>query len=277
MTDGQQVALQYRWNAPEILRFSAISWFIVAVIGQGIFAFYISAYYVIPALGNGIEIWTNTNLPKSYIPNDLAGNFAIASHLFLAAVITIGGPLQLIPYIRNRFRSFHRWNGRLYILSALVMSISGLYLVMFRGAVGGDIQHISLSLNGVLILVFSYMAIKHAINKRIAVHQRWALRLFIAVSGVWFARAGLWFSMLVNGGPFGFNPQVFEGPFLDFLGFAQYLIPLALLELYFHASKSKSAAIKICSSCTIFLFTLLIGIGIYAASIGMWLPRISLF
>lgn len=253
---------------------SAILWFIVATFGQGIFAFYITAYYVAPAMNGGIEVWTNTTLPKSYIPDDSLGNLAIASHLLLAAVITIGGPLQLVPQIRHQYRKFHHWNGRVYILTALVMSVSGLYLVLFRGAVGGDVQHFSLILNGLLILIFGFWTLKHAIKRNIAVHQRWALRLFLVVSGVWFARAGLWFSMFVNGGPFGFDPQTFEGPFLDFLGFAQYLIPLAILEAYFRATDTKKVYLKLSVTFLILILTVFMGIGIYAASVGMWLPRI---
>ena len=38
--------------------------------------------------------------------------------------------------------------------------------------------------------------------------------------------------MILNNRPGGFDPVAFQGPFLNFLAFAQYLVPLAIPELF---------------------------------------------
>ena len=84
------------------------------------------------------------------------------------------------------------------------------------------------------------------------------------------------FWIIVNHGPVGFNPQTFEGPFLDFLTFAQYLLPLAVLELYLRTQDHAAAPGKYAMAATLFVLTIAMGIGIFGATMGMWLPRISL-
>jgi hypothetical protein len=98
--------------ARSALRRSAIVWFVPALIGQWLFAYHIAADFIGPALAGNIAIW-NKSLYAGLIAGDLVGNTALAAHLFVAFVMTIGGSLQLIPQIRAYAPAFHRWNGRL--------------------------------------------------------------------------------------------------------------------------------------------------------------------
>src|SRR5262245_53248382 len=74
-------------------------WFLTAVVGQWIFALYIAVYFGGTALKSGMPAW-NKSLFVGYQPGDILGNLALATHLFMAAVLIFGGPLQLIPQIR---------------------------------------------------------------------------------------------------------------------------------------------------------------------------------
>ena len=98
-------------------------WFISAFAGQVLFAIYIYFNYGLSALQGNSARWNDT-LFNGLIKGDVLGNALLAVHLVLAFVITLSGPLQLIPAIRNRARAFHRWNGRAYILIALIISTS---------------------------------------------------------------------------------------------------------------------------------------------------------
>lgn len=203
------------------------------------------------------------------------GNAALAVHLLLAAVITIAGPLQLIPQVRARLPRFHRWSGRVYMLTAFVMSVTGVYLIWVKGGVvGGVVQHTGTSLNALAILVCGAMALRYAMARKIAIHRRWAIRLYLAVSGVWFFRVGLLFWLIVNKGPVGFDPKTFLGPFLDFLTFAQFLVPIGVLELYLQAQDRPGTTMKIAVAALLFVLTIATGIGIFGTTMGMWLPRI---
>ena len=257
------------------LRMAAGLWFAVACIGQWLMVVYIATFYGRSALAGDFPRW-NRLLYHGYIPGDSIGNAALATHILLAAVITASGTLQLIPQLRARAPSFHRWNGRLYILSAFTTSTVALYLVWIRGGVVGDLsQHLAVSLNAVLILLCAAMALRYAIARDFRTHRRWALRLFLVVSGVWFFRVGLMLSFLVFQGPFGFDPITFQGPFLTFLAFAQTLLPLAILELYLRTQDRAGAPGHIAMAAGLFVLTLAMGAGIAGAAMGMWLPTIK--
>ena len=121
------------------------------------------------------------------VAGDVVGNAVMLAHIVLAFVITVGGPLQLVPRIRARAPRFHRWNGSIYLATATVMSLGGLYLTWARFEdLPSILNGVAISLNAVLILIFGAMTLRRAMARNIAAHQRWALRLFVAVSGVWF-------------------------------------------------------------------------------------------
>lgn len=255
------------------LQIAAKLWFLVAVAGQWTFAYYIAVRYGGAVSQGNFDAFNH--LPHGYVAGNTIGNAALFGHLLFAAVITFGGPLQLIPQIRARFLTVHRWLGRLYIVTAFIMGFTGLYLVLSGRTVVGDIsQQVAVTINGALIILCAVMAWSRAAARDFRAHRRWALRLFLVVNGVWFFRIGLMFWGAVNQGPVGFDPDTFTGPFLTFLGFAQYLLPLAVLEIYLRAGRRSSAPLRLITAAGLVLLTAATGVGIFAATMGMWLPRI---
>ena len=178
-------------NAQKLLDRTAQLWFIIALLGQWIFVYYVAVYFGGILFENGIAGMKETHLPHGYVEGDWFGNTAIAAHVMLAIIIIGLGPLQLIPSVRKRMPLFHRINGRLYMLTAYMTSLAGLYMVWTRGVLGGMAGHIAISLDAVLIILFATISLRYAITRRIAQHRRWALRLFMVVSAVWFFRVGL--------------------------------------------------------------------------------------
>jgi len=251
---------------------AAVFWFVVVALGQLVFVAYIAGFYGRAALRGDFSAW-NAVLPHGYVPGDTFGNVVLGVHLAFAIVITLGGALQLTPAIRRVAPRFHRWSGRIYLFSALLMSVGGLVMGLTRRTVGDVSQHIATDINAVLILTFAALTLRHAMARRFDAHRRWALRLFLAVSGVWFFRVGLMAWLLANQRPVGFDPVTFSGPFLTLLAFAQYLLPLAVLELYFRARASTAAAPRLAMAAGLSLLTLVIAAGIVGASLMMWLPR----
>jgi hypothetical protein len=256
------------------MKFAAQFWFVVAVLGQWMFAFYVAAVYSPAAVRGNLAAW-NKGMSHRYIAGDSAGNFAMALHLLLAFIVTVGGPLQLIPQLRKWAPGFHRWNGRLYILAVFATSMAGLYMVWVRGTVGDFVQHVGVSLDGILIMTFAVLALRTALARDLRAHRRWALRLFLVVSGVWFYRVGLMVWLVINRGPAGFDPKTFVGPFLSFWSFANYLLPLAVLELYLRAGESHHVGRRFAMAAGLLVLTLAMAIGIVVATKVMWLPRIE--
>jgi hypothetical protein len=153
--------------ADKALKAAAAFWFLVAVIGQWMFVLYIVTFYGRLVVKADVAL-LNRVLFRGYIAGDHLGNFALALHIFLAAVITVGGPLQLIPQIRTRLPRFHRWNGRIYLLTAFTTSIAALYLVWIRrSSPGGLVQHVGTSIGAVLIMFCGAMALRYALASRL--------------------------------------------------------------------------------------------------------------
>ncbi|MFN3790054.1 DUF2306 domain-containing protein [Massilia sp.] len=276
MTTGKATATPWepactRKRAGALLAHAARCWFGVTVAGQLMFAAYIVSLYGGAAVRGDFGAW-NKVMTHGHLEGASSGNIATGIHLLGAAFIMLSGALQLLPRLRAGFPSLHRWNGRLYLGAAVGAGVTGIYMVWWRGAVGDIVQHIGTTLNGGLILVCAAMALQRIRSGKIEAHRRWALRLFLAVSGVWFFRIGLMFWLALHGGPVGFDPRTFTGPFLSFLSFAQVAVPLAILELYL-VCQARGAAAQLGVACVLAAATLVTGIGSAVAALGMWLPN----
>ncbi len=257
----------------KMLEFTAAAWVIVAVVGQWIFAAYLALFYGGTALRGNLEAWGQGG-PHGIIEGDPIGNVAMAIHVFVAIIIMGGGPLQLIPQIRTRVPKFHRVTGKVYLVTSVLVAMAGVYMIWTRGTVGGVILHVANTIDAALIAIFGLLAWRTAVARNFKTHRKWTLRLFMVVSAVWFYRIGLMFWLGVNKGPVGMDLETFTGPFLTFLAFAQYMLPLAILELYFYARESKNSVGKIAMSAGLILATFVTGLGIFIATVGMWLPKI---
>ena len=260
-------------TATQGVRFSVAAWYILTAIGHFIFVAYILAVFYPPIAQHGTGALAGMHLPSGFIEGDLVGNLAAISHVLIAAVVIGGGPLQLLPSLRKNFPGFHRILGRSYVFACLISATGGLFMVWTRGTVGGLPGHIAISGDGLLIIAFSALAVYHAIGGRIAVHRRWAMRLFMAASAVWFYRIGLMGWVMLTGGV-GIDFQTFTGPTVITIYFAQYLLPLAMLEWYFRVQGQASVKEQWLFSVVVVGLTTFMAIGIYSATTNMWLPRI---
>ena len=72
-------------------------------------------------------------MTHGYAPDHPMGNLVVSIHL-ASAVILLSGAMQLVPQIRHRVPRFHRWNGRVYMLTAVTLSMAGLYMTWIRGS-----------------------------------------------------------------------------------------------------------------------------------------------
>lgn len=250
-------------------------WFLMAVMGQWFFLYYLVAFYGPSTLTGNFQAWSrNRFLFKGYVAGDTAGNLAFAAHALLAAVIALGGALQLLPQIRARALAFHRWNGRVFLLTALGLSVSGLYMVWIRGSQPNAVGAVSTSLNAALILVFAALAGRAARRRDISVHRRWALRLYLVANAQWFIRVGVFAWVILNRGPVGMN-KTFDGPFNYFADFACYLLPLTVLELYLRAKDGGGPGARFAMAGGLLVLTVLMSVGMFGFSMFTWRHLLS--
>lgn len=262
-------------RALRTLNLSASLWLGLTLIGQVLLAAYVLAFYGRAALQGHPEAW-NQVLAQGYVPGQPLLNAVLAAHLTFTVVIVAGGVMQLLPALRQRAPALHRWTGRLYLLAAAILSVGGLILIWIGGETTGDgTQKLAISLNAALILFFAQAAWRDARTHRYARHRRQALRLFLVVSGVWFFRVGLMLWIALNRGPVGFDPETFTGPVLTLLAYGQFLVPLAILELYFLAIDRGGAALRWSVGAGLALCSLATIGGVAAASLMLWLPHLG--
>ena len=256
-------------SAPGLaLRYAAAGWVAVAAAGQLAFLWFIVAFYGPSTLGGHFADWNRKSLITGYVEGDAAGNLQFAIHVVLAALITTSGLIQLVPQIRMRAPAFHRWNGRIYLLTAALMSLGGLWLVWGRGTYLTLTGALSISAVGVLMLAASVMAYREARGRRFAAHRRWALRVFLLASAVWFQRVGYMAWIILNGGPAGIGPRM-DGPFDIALGFAIFVVPLAVLELFFRAERG-GPGLKWATAGALAVVTGIMAVGIFGTVAIMW-------
>ena len=101
----------------------------------------------------------------------LVGHFVAAScTLFL-------GPLQFIPYIRNRFIKFHRFSGKLYIIGSLISAITVFVLLVTTYSLPGAIP--SLAFLAVIWIFTTLMAYFSIRKKNVKLHQQYMIRSYV--------------------------------------------------------------------------------------------------
>jgi uncharacterized membrane protein len=252
-----------RSYADRALRWSAAFWFVVVVIGELIFAATTALFYGMTAARGNWQQW-NKNMSHGYSPDHPMGNVVVAIHLASAVVIMLSGAAQLVPWVRRKAPRLHRWNGRVYMVTAFTVSLAGLYMMWFRGAVGDFAQHIGQSLDAVLIVVFAVLALRYALVRDFQAHRRWSLRLFMAVSAALFIRASVFVALATN-----------NGPLLTFFSYGQYLVPLAVLELYLRTQQKAGAMGRFAMAAGLFVLTVALGAGIAVVSVTGFYPMVK--
>ncbi len=255
-----------------LLTHAVRAWFLVTVLGQGMFLIYITGFYAPPAARGTLADWSkHRQVIDGYVAGDVAGNLMFGLHVGLAAILTLGGLLQLWPALRRRVPRLHRWNGRLFVTAALAAALGGLWLVWVRGSRLDLASGIGITLNAVLIVTFVTLAWRAARARNFKVHEAWAVRSFLVVSGVWFLRVGMMAFGLVASGLLG-APASLSMAFFSVWSFGCYLVPLAVYELYRRAVASPVPQARTTMAVGLMTLTLLMAGGIVGAILMMWLP-----
>ena len=257
--------------AARILAWAGSAWFLVAIVGQAAFIGFILAFYGARTASGNYAGWNDKPLIDGYVEGDGPGNAIFASHVLLASVVTLAGLMQLVPALRRSAPALHRWTGRTFLLVAIFMALSGVWLAVVRGTYLSVVSSVAILINALLILVFAGLAWRHAVKRRFAQHRAWAMRLFMVVSGVWFLRVGLMGWVIVNRGPVGMT-ETLSGPADIVMVFGSYLIPLAVLELYFAAGRSRSVPAKLAVAALVAVAAAYTSAGVFGTIAFMWMP-----
>jgi Predicted membrane protein (DUF2306) len=163
--NGRIAQHESRSGARKALNRTVLLWYFVTAFGQAAFLLFILLFYYPSALSGNFAAWDNKPNITGFVAGDAIGNIMFALHVIIAAVMTAGGLVQLIPATRQKWPKLHRWNGRVFMATALILAIGGLWLVWVRGSYLTLTGAFGISLNGFLIIGFAIMAWRAAINK----------------------------------------------------------------------------------------------------------------
>lgn len=267
-TDVMPASSKPSTRSVKALSIAATAWYAPVLLGQWIFVAYIFYAYGWPVLEGNIATW-NDHLSEAYVPGRSLGNASVAVHLGLAVIIHFFGPLQLVPYVRSRFPAFHRWSGRVFVLCVVIVVVAGAYMLVVR-EIGAWTLRAGFTVQGLLILWFAWQAVHHARQREFALHMRWAVRLFLAASAVWFFRVIIMIWFVLTGG-IGIDTSDGTGWFLDVMSALQFL-PLALYEVYWRIKMSSSSRARFAFAAFLWLAAIATTIGVALATFGMWFP-----
>lgn len=273
MTPAPQSQLE-QGRAHKLLNLTGVAWYVVALLGQLAFVAFILAFYARRTIAGDFAAWNDKPLIDGFKPGDDVGNMVFITHVLLAAVVTIAGLLQLVPAIRRRVPALHRWTGRVYVAVAIFLALGGVWLTLVRGTYLSGVSAAAILGDAALILIFSAMAWRRARRRDFDAHRRWAMRAFMAISGVWFLRVGLMGWVVLNQGTVGMNDTM-SGPADVVLTFGSYLIPLAVLEMRFAAERSRHPAPALTAACVVLVSTLFMAVGVLGAVAFMWGPYMT--
>ncbi|MCG7537059.1 DUF2306 domain-containing protein [Pseudoalteromonas sp. OOF1S-7] len=261
------------WSADKCLQGVLKSWIVIALLGQWAFAVYILSIYALPLLIGAPEHADKVSPAQGFDSSGGFNSLMFFGHIIPAALMAMSGIFQLSPGMRQRYPRFHRYNGRLFLVLGMSGALTGLYLSWGVGIRLSDIGAMGVTLNGLLIPAFVFLAWRSALNKQFAAHQRWAVHCFILVNGVWAFRLFLMGWYVINQGPNG-NTRSLDGPADISLSFLCYLLPMLVAELYFWAKKRRSDSAKWLATTAIGVAALITLIGVGAATMMMWSPRV---
>ena len=255
-------------RAAKALSIAAAAWYTPVLVGQWIFVAFILRAYGWPVITGDIAAW-NEHLSQAYVPGRSLGNILVAVHLGLAVIIHFFGPLQLVPAIRARFPAFHRWSGRAFVVSVVIGVAAGAYMLVVR-EIGAWTLRVAFIFQGILVLWFAWQAVGYARQRKFSFHMRWATRLFLVASAVWFLRVMVMIWFVLTGG-IGIDRSDGTGWFIDAMSALQFL-PLALYEFYWRIKAGKNNRAHFGFAAFLWIAAILTAVGVGLATLGIWFP-----
>jgi len=142
-------------------------------------------------------------------------------HIFSGPIVLFNGLILLSGSIRRRYRSWHRWLGRVQVVVLLLFVLQS-SAVMSRHAFGGWPAGLSFLLLSAATAACAILGVVYARRRRFDRHRRWMLRAYVLICSAVFLR-------LISGtaGLIGVSSP--ERAYA-FAAWSSWLIPLAVFE-----------------------------------------------
>lgn len=158
---------------------------------------------------------------------------AFAFHILAGIIVYITGIIQFTPSIRNRYISFHRKIGKVYILASVVC-VFGLYILLPVFSANIFWMEVSHYGNGSLWLLFVTLAYIFIRRRNITMHRRCMISSFICATYFVVIRIVDQVAM-----PFFRAITTDEAGAMAVSDFSVWVVPLSIVWLYWFIADGK--------------------------------------
>ena len=141
--------------------------FIFFAIGVGLYPF---AYFLFDMSG-GLLSSKPVEVRQSSI-----WNFSFYQHILFGAVALLTGWIQFSKKIRNKYLTWHRTIGKVYLIAILLSGTAGLYIALY--ATGGIVAITGFSGLAISWLYTSLQAYNAIRRREVDLHQYWMIRSY---------------------------------------------------------------------------------------------------
>lgn len=104
--------------------------------------------------------------------------FTTILHIVPGALFMILGPLQFMPGIRLRHIQFHRWTGRVFIITAYIIGITSIVLSFTKQLIGGINEAAASVFFSIFFLLCISRSLYCILRKQVLLHREWMIRAF---------------------------------------------------------------------------------------------------
>jgi uncharacterized membrane protein len=184
----------------------------------------------IPVLNALVQVF---QILSGTYPDDSA-RLAIApiawfAHVLAGAAFGITGPLQFARALRHRFGALHRVSGRIFVVSGVILGLSGLSLLAQVTSQRTPLVDITRGLFGMALLIALGLGVAAIRDRDILRHRAWMIRAYAIGMGLG-AVALVFFPIYIVTG----QPPTGLGS--DILFVASWLSTIALAEVVIRRS-----------------------------------------
>lgn len=152
-------------------------------------------------------------------------------HIIPGFVFMVLGPLQFVKRIRSRYLWLHRWSGRLFVASSVVIGVTAL-VMGFVMPIGGVSETAATTFFAILFLFALGKAFLHIRRRELSQHRAWMIRAFAIGLAVATARPIVGMFLVFS----DLSPQEFFGTAL-WLAFTLHLV---LAEIWINYTRPPS-------------------------------------
>ena len=147
-------------------------------------------------LGGGAQITAeNARFFASPLP--------VTVHIVTVSLFAILGAFQFASSFRRRWPAWHRWAGRLLVVSGLLVGLSGMWMVLFYTHPVGDgpflsAQRLVFGSAMIVSIVLAYVAIR---RRNVKLHRAWMMRGYAIGMGAGTQALVLMIGEIISGKP----------------------------------------------------------------------------